>query len=289
MREELTKNEERWLILRARMIEENVVAAFEHLRAHGIEPVLIKGWAAARWYPQKYRRIFADIDLAVAPELFEKTVGLLNDEKSRSLNIDLHRGLRHLDTAPWPDLYKNSRLVRLDRTDVRILSPEDHLRVLCVHWLNDGGSDKDKLLDIYYAVKNRPEDFSWERCLGAVAPNRRDWIFITIGLTRKYFDLDVSDLPFAAKTERLPAWIVQTIENEWTSGVRLKPIWTVSGSRSEFWQQIKKRFPPNPLQSTVEMDGVFDGRSRHYYQFVSFSKRLRTSFLNLLKLWRRRF
>src|SRR5689334_18491570 len=115
------ENEKRWLILRTRVYEENIKAAFRMFRTSGIEPVLIKGWAAAREYPEKHRRIFGDTDLCVAPEAFEKASQIISSEEGKRLNIDLHRGLRHLDTLDWDDLYNNSRTVLLDDTEIRIL------------------------------------------------------------------------------------------------------------------------------------------------------------------------
>src|SRR3982750_4354453 len=88
--EEEAGNEKRWLILRNRLYEENIKSAFGLFRAGGIEPALIKGWAAAREYPEKYRRVFGDIDLCVPPEMFEKALELISCADAKKLNIDLH-------------------------------------------------------------------------------------------------------------------------------------------------------------------------------------------------------
>jgi hypothetical protein len=289
MNEELSKNDERWLILRARLAEENIKRAFEYLRRHGVEPVLIKGWAAARLYPLKHRRPFADIDLAVAPERYETTRKLLDNEFAGSLNIDLHRGLRHLDTLDWETLFAATRTVDLDGVPIRLLAEEDHLRVLCVHWLNDGGADRDKLQDIRYAVARRDPSFDWERCLGAVDANRREWVIRTIALARRYCGLEVEGLDFAPETERLPAWLIRALEKEWASPVRLTPLNTLLWRREEFWRQIKKRIPPNPIQATVEMEGKFDDRPRVFYQLGSVLRRIGPSLKRLLVVAPRRF
>jgi Uncharacterised nucleotidyltransferase len=282
MSNDAEQNDRRWLILRAKIHEENIKTAFEKFRAEGIEPILIKGWAAAQNYPEKHQRYYSDIDLCVSTEFHFQALQLLKDEKVRSLNIDLHLGLRHLDTIDWNNLFENSRLVNIDKTAVRILRPEDHLRVLCIHWLNDGGAYKEKLLDIYYAINNRPADFDWDRCLSVVSENRRDWILKTIGLTHKYFNLDISNLPIELEEVKSPKWLIETIEKEWSSKIRLKPIHTFLKDKKQFWEQIKKRIPPNSLQATIELNGKFDNKPRTFYQIGSVFVRLKPS-LNRLR------
>ena len=281
MSNDAEQNDKRWLILRAKIHETNIKTAFEKFREKGIEPILIKGWAAARNYPETHQRYYSDIDLCVDPQSYYKAMQLLANEKIRSLNIDLHSGLRHLDTVGWDDLFENSQLVMIDNIEIRILRPEDHLRVLCVHWLNDGGAYKEKLLDIYYAVTNRPADFDWNRCLKIVSENRRDWILKTIGLCHKYFDLDINDLPFKVEKTESPKWLIKTIEKEWMSEVKLKPIHTLLQNKKELWEQIKKRIPPNPIQATIELNGKFDNRSRAFYQTGSIFVRLKPSIMRL--------
>ncbi len=280
---EAEKNDKRWLILRAKIHEENIKTAFVKFREKGIEPILIKGWAAARNYPETAQRYYSDIDLCVDPHSYNQALQLLNDEKIRSLNIDLHSGLRHLDSVEWEILFRNSQLINVDNVKIRMLRPEDHLRVLCVHWLNDGGVNREKLLDIYYAITERPANFDWSRCLNTVSETRLDWILTTIALTHKYFNLDISHLPFEVEKIKFPKWLTKTLEKEWNSKVRLKPIHTLLGSKKELWEQIKKRIPPNPIQATIELNGKFDNKPRVFYQIGSIFVRFNPSLKRLYK------
>jgi hypothetical protein len=173
---------------------------------------LIKGWAAGLRYSRPWDRVFSDIDIAVDPSDYERAFELLNGNYPM---VDLHRGLRHHDTLEWRDVYKNSRIVNLGDREIRILCEEDHLRVLCVHWLTDGGAYKKKLLDVYYAVANRSDDFDWRRCLESVNERRRKWIIYTIGLAHRYYQLEIDDLPFAREAKNIPAWLIETLEKEW--------------------------------------------------------------------------
>src|SRR5688572_27415441 len=173
-------DEYRFYLLRKRHGENLIVKAFRGFRRAGVEPVLIKGWAAARNYPEYTPRFFADVDLAVSASDFEKSKRLIEEEKLGG--IDLHRELRHFDTVDWNRLVENSEVVDLDGEGIRVLSPEDHLRVLCVHWLTNGGESRERLWDIVYAVQNRPEGFDWSKCLDVTSPKRRQWIIATIGV-----------------------------------------------------------------------------------------------------------
>jgi hypothetical protein len=276
--------ENAWLLLRAKAQEEKIKKAFELFREGGVEPVLIKGWAAASVYPQKSDRLYADIDLCVDPDVFAKARLIAENESVRKLNVDLHCGLRHLDTISWDDLYKNSRLIELGDSKIRILRPEDHLRVLCVHWLNDGGAYKKKLLDVFYAVQNRPADFDWDRCLGVVGPRRRKWIVSAIGLARRYYGLSLENTPIEKDAEEIPGWIIRAVEKEWKSDVRLRPLLGCLHDKKQLKQQILKRLPPNPIQATVEMEGSFDEGPRIFYQLGDFFKRAMSALKDLKEL-----
>jgi hypothetical protein len=278
-----------WLALRWKIQEEKIKRAFEIFRENEIEPILIKGWAAARFYPLQSERIFADIDLCVDPALFQKAENVSKNIDVKKLNVDLHNGLRHLDTVAWEDLFENSQLFEIGASRIRLLRPEDHLRVLCVHWLTDGGAYKEKLKDIFYAVENRALNFDWERCLETVSKKRRKWIVCTIGLAEKYFGLSLKDTPIEREAEEIPGWLIKCVEKEWRSNVRLKPIHTCFGDRKQLFQQIRKRIPPNPIQATIEMEGSFDNRPRIFYQVGDVFKRATPSFKRVgATLFRRR-
>ena len=259
-------DEQRWYLLTLKKAEGMIASAFRGLRAHGIEPVLIKGLAAARNYPDCVPRFFGDIDLAVSREDHPRALELVADEKSGVGGVDLHRELRHLDSLDWATLLERSETIPVEGEPIRILSPEDHLRVLCVHWLTDGGEDKDRLWDIFYAVQNRPQSFDWGKCLDVVGPNRRGWVIATIGLAHKYLGLEIDDLPFAQEARRLPTWLTRSIERSWSENITLRPLHTALDDIRTLLTQVRKRIPPNPIQATIDCEGAFDDGSRVGYQ-----------------------
>lgn len=266
----------RWNRLLLRKFEIGIVKAFETFRSNGIEPILIKGWAASRNYPFEKPRPFSDIDLAVANEEYPRAEAYLNT-LGYAFGIDLHREFRHLDTVSWDILFDRSELVEVDGIPIRVLCPEDHLRVLCVHWLTDGGAFKERLWDIYYAVSNRRPDFDWDLCLNSVSPRRQKWIITTIALAHEYLDLDTSTLPFTDATFVIPKWIISTVESEWNSDIRLRPLHTCFRQPGVLMQQIRKRIPPNAIQATIDVEGEFNDRLRIPYQLGSIFKRIPAS------------
>jgi hypothetical protein len=274
-------NNHRWKLLQVRLYETRISEAVSFFLQNDLEPILIKGWLAAQNYPQLYQRHFSDIDLIIEPSKFESAVTCLKKYKENYL-IDLHNGARHLDSLSYENLFENSRSVKCGETEIRVLRPEDHLRVLCVHWLTDGGENKERLWDIYYAVANRQKDFDWDRCLNVVSEKRRKWIVCTIGLAHKYLGLDVSDTPIADEVSDFPEWLITTLEREWQCDERLIPLHQCLHDKQKLFKQIKKRIPPNPIQATIDMEGDFDNKSRIFYQVGDIFFRLRPSLMRLI-------
>lgn len=277
------KNDELWLRLQYKVFEKKIAECFNLFSENGIEPILIKGWAVSRFYPNEWERIFSDVDLCVEPSLYLNADSIRQSEKGNYLNIDLHKGFRHLDTVSWEELFSRSEIFEIEGVKIRVLCEEDHLRVQCVHWLNDGGGYKDKLWDIYYLVKNRSKSFDWDMCLNSVNDRRRAWVICAIGLAHKYLDLDIDDTPISKEAKDLPEWLTKAVEKEWKSDIRLKDLMVARHNWTDLFQQIKKRIPPNPIQATIEMEGNFDQSPRIYYQIGNILYRSKNSLRQYLK------
>ena len=89
-----------------------------------------------------------------------------------------------LDDRSWDELFSRSELVPLEDAMVRVLSAEDHLRVLCFHFLRHGVERAAGLCDIAVALETRSRHFDWDVCLGE-NQKRADWIVCTVGLAKE--------------------------------------------------------------------------------------------------------
>ena len=256
----------RWNLLQKKAQEVRAVRAFDLFRKHKIEPILIKGLSAGRFYPDDRPRMSIDMDLAVSAKDFDAASEIAASGDANGLAIDLHRELRHHDTAGWDDLFENSEILEFDTGSIRVLRPEDNLRVLCIHWLTDGGSNKDRLWDVFYSIQNRHTDFDWDRFLSVVSPNRRRWLICTVGLAHKYLGLDLTGTPVETDALDLPDWLTKTVEREWASKTKAIPLEVTLNDPKMFLTQAVKRLRPNPIWATVQMEGSFDAKTRVFYQ-----------------------
>jgi hypothetical protein len=214
---------ERFHLIKYKVQERRIGEAWKRLTEAGFKPILIKGWAVSLYYPKPWLRQFVDLDLVFEASEFKQAEDFCKTQ-SFGIPVDLHCGARHLDTLSFADLFANSVLKKCGETEVRVLSEEDHLRILSVHWLNDGGADRERLWDIYHAVENRADEFDWDKCLKVVSEKRRRWVVCAIGLVHKYLELNLENTPLADEAKKLPGWLIASIEEEWASGVRLLPL-----------------------------------------------------------------
>lgn len=276
-------------LLKLKVQERRLEEVWQGLIENGFKPILIKGWATAYFYPNPADRLYVDFDLVFDPKEFSAVEDYFSTNASQSL-VDLHNGARHLDSLSFAELYENSVLKKCGNIEIRVPSDEDHLRIICVHWLTDGGAYREKLWDIYHAVNNCREDFDWDKCLNVVNEKRRGWTLCAIGLAHRYLDLPIEKIPQEHHLQilNIPQWVIKTVEKEWKTDVRILPIHRFLHDKKELWKQIKKRIPPNPIQATIEIGGKIDNTPRVFYQFANLFQRFIPSWQRVTKVLRRK-
>jgi hypothetical protein len=254
--------------LLAVVYEREVAGLFKLLRSHGIEPVLVKGWAISRHYAEPEARPCGDVDICVSEEQYEAAQTILKGRTAAAHHADLHKGFRHLDNRSFDELLARSELLELEGEPIRVLSAEDHLRVLCYHFLREGGWRPLWLCDISVALETRPPGFAWDVCLGGRGPVG-DWIACTLGLASRLLGADLEGVPRAVREAKLPQWLLHSILREWEvrsmsqrhrapmAGAISCPLHTLK-SLHHHW--------PTPVEATVSLGASFTELPRLPFQ-----------------------
>ena len=247
--------------------ERQIARAVTLLRSAGVEPLLVKGWAVARLYPERGLRPYGDIDLCVRPEQYVTAVAALAAPEAEPGAIDWHKGLPQLHRPSLDDVYERSQLVRLGDVDVRILGTEDHLRYMCIHMLQHGAYRPLWLCDIAVVLESLPEDFDWEYLLrGDRKP--ADWVASTVCLAHQLLGARLDGIPVAERTRHLPRWLLPSVLNQWSKEEHYMDIGSIAYSSRRPVQLLKglRLRWPNPIQATVRVGGPFNGLPRLPFQ-----------------------
>lgn len=252
-----------------------VAEIFRRASVEELTPILIKGFAVGRFFPPTQPRIQTDVDLVVAENEYRRARFWLSKEKFHAYPIDLHEGFGDRDPSAWNVLFDRSQILDVDGVGVRVLADEDNLRLTAAHWLIDGGVYEEKLKDIYYLVKNRKPDFDWDLCLSAAGAVRRTWVLTAVATARDYLELNVTDLSKEIRDFQLPKWYKPAIEREWRLGPYLRiPAKNALRRPKLLFEQIRRRFPPNPIAATCDTESPFDDVPRWPLQLKSLRKRI---------------
>ncbi|HEU4478073.1 MAG TPA: nucleotidyltransferase family protein [Pyrinomonadaceae bacterium] len=253
--------------IQAALHETHLKEILKLLRYAGVEPILVKGWAIARLYPESGLRPYGDFDLSVRPDDYKLARAALRNAGDR-YPVDLHKGTALLDDREWDEVFERSQLVMLDEVPVRVLAAEDHLRLLCFHWLRHGGERPIGLCDVALLLETHSAEFDWTICFGNKR-NHAGWISCVIGLAQQLLNANVGEIPFPVK-EKQPAWVVKSVLKAW--GSSFSNHFSQVAPMEFYWhhprglpQALASRWP-TPIVSTVGMDGSFNRLPRLPYQ-----------------------
>ncbi|MEP6820459.1 MAG: nucleotidyltransferase family protein [bacterium] len=274
--------------LESRLNKAKIEKVFALLRSFGIEPILIKGWAAARYYPEQGLRPYGDIDICVRPEEFKNAGCALASLDPLRFKLDLHSGFAKFGIREEEELFTRSQLVPVDQTEFRILGAEDHLRVVCFHLMREGAWRPLWLVDVAAALESQPRNFDWNYCLGdkrQAAP-----LVNAIGLAHDLLGARVDDLPEAKRSVKNPRWLVPTVLNEWGSPApsmtrrQDAPMLSHLRRRKDLLNGLRQRWP-NAIEATTTMKGPFNNLPRLPFQLANSLFRVGTFLSHLPKAW----
>jgi Uncharacterised nucleotidyltransferase len=202
--------------LQSALQEPEVEHVFSLLRSAGVEPILLKGSAAARLYAEPGLRPPGDIDICVRPEQYEAaSEAVWGPGRKGTALVDLHHDASALlDRGGWDGLYDRSRLITLNESKIRVLGHEDLLRFLCLHLLRHSAYRPLWLCDISAAFESAPTTFDWDVALGDDAL-KRNWVTSVLYLARRLLGARREDLPEEVSAASAPAWLVEEVLRQW--------------------------------------------------------------------------
>lgn len=255
--------------------EVEIIDLFKRVRAADIEPLLFKGWALARLYPDPGLRPYGDHDLWIRSEELDVLYRALAAGDDYAYCVEPHVTFYPQYERSFEEVMTRSRLVSLNGAQIRVPSDEDHLRFICLHFLFHGGWRPLWLCDVALMVESAGSGFDWDRCLSG---NRKhaDWLACVIGLAHQLLGADVSGTPVEKRAKSIPRWLTSAVLEQWEKGPGmsfaenlsfsvprrlLKPA-ALARSFREHWR--------NPVQASVEMNAWFNESPRALLQFGSF-------------------
>ncbi|MEW6734570.1 MAG: nucleotidyltransferase family protein [Acidobacteriota bacterium] len=254
--------------------ESIIKQAINCLRRVGVEPLLTKGWAVARLYPELGLRPYVDIDLCVRPIEYQTAVAALAKSDLPTQLIDLHPGIPELDDRNLEQLYYRSQQVRLDNLEIQVIGVEDHLRFLSLHLMRHGAWRPLWLCDIGILLELQ-QDFDWEYCFSG-NQWRSDLLAGTIGLAQLLLDAQPYEMPstIAKRIKLLPGWLTPAVLKQWGSVYlhREPCIDYYLKHPREIFDGLRRRWP-NPVEATVARQASFNELPRLVFQLSEFGAR----------------
>ena len=273
--------------LQSALHERSLKKVIPALRSAGVDPLLVKGWAIARLYPEPGMRPYIDLDLCVLPGDYSRAAEALKSSECRDCNVDLHKGFGKFYDRRTDDIFARSRLVKLDDVDIRVLGAEDDLRFLCMHLLRHGAMFPIWLCDIGVLLERRGDNFDWDRCLSG--PRREsDWVACAIGLASQLLGVDIEGAPVISRAENLPGWLVPAVLEQWGSIAQSRgQLAPLLNSPRTIVRELFRELPhhwPNPIEASIALGAPFNRAPRLPLQIGHVISRAATLLMGLFRL-----
>jgi hypothetical protein len=255
--------------LESRINKNKIEKVFTLLSAAGVEPILIKGWAAARYYPEQGLRPYGDIDVCVRKENYHRAETALAKLDPVKFKVDLHAGFAKFGIREQEKLYARTELVNIGGAEIRILGAEDHLRVICFHLMREGAWRPLWLVDVAAALESLPESFDWNYCLRERLQARP--VISAIALAQHLLGASSERLPEAHRFNQNPRWLIATVLNEWgslTPSMSRRhevPMMGHLHKQEDILDGLRHRWP-NAIEATTTMNGPFNELPRLPFQ-----------------------
>jgi hypothetical protein len=257
--------------------EERIVTAYRLLRDAGVEPILVKGWSAARFYPHRTLRPYGDIDLVVRPPEYSAARAVLKRDEAGTWWVDLHQRLSEIDDRSPDELFERSQMVALKDIQIRVLSDEDQLALLAIHLFKHSAWRPTWLCDIAAMAEALPAGFDGNICFGS-NKRRAIWIASAIALAHELLGANVDKVPSRGEVKTLPEWLIDAVLKQWGNlfgsdhlPVQARPLFADSlRNPRTVLKEIRERWP-DPIVATFYLSGQLNNLPRLPYQLGAFT------------------
>jgi hypothetical protein len=204
----------------AASLDSHLPAILEALTGAGVETIVTKGWAVARFYPDPGARPYCDIDLSVRQDQRETAQRVLSDLGIAPTLVDLHIGLPDLPQRTWTEVWARTRVVEFGGTGVRVLATEDQFRLLAVHFVRHVCCRPLWLIDLAVLLEAAGNEIDWDVCLRG-AHNWRRWLLATAGLAHRLLGAQLQSVIANLPGIRPPEWLITATLWRWGGGYEL--------------------------------------------------------------------
>jgi hypothetical protein len=253
--------------IEALLHERQLARLLGRLHAAGVEPLLGRGWAAARHYPETGLRPYRNFDVYVGGAQCRAAMTALQGEQAA---VQVNIGCPDLNDRSWSVLNERAVSVPLGGGHVRVLGAEDHLRLLALQMLRRGVCRPLWLCDLAVMVETAGDDFDWPHFLSGDR-RRTEWACSAIQLAHELLGAEVEAARLPAFARSLPYWVVNTTLRQWSSRALLqrRPSSAPSALQrsQDAWRALRARWP-NPIEATVGLRGPFNAIPRLPFQLA---------------------
>ena len=235
-------------------------------RLHGaeVEPLLGRGWVAARYYPEASLRPYRDFDVYVSAVQREAARRALEGEEAA---VVIHVGCADLDDRTWSRLNERAQSVTLSGAQVRVLGAEDHLRLLALQMLRRGACRPLWLCDLAALVEATQGAFDWDHFLSGDR-RRTEWSCCALALARDLIGADLAGAPPAVTGRLLPPWLARAVLRQWSlASAAPRRRAADAAERPQPSATTPARWP-NPIEATIGLGGPINGMPRLPFQLA---------------------
>jgi hypothetical protein len=223
-----------WLLEvgRDRLRDEMVAALTAAAVAKGVEVMIYKGWAAARFYPEPGLRPSGDIDVIVEPDDARAAEEIAATVPG--IALDIHR-------SPPPgvgtsrDLLARADQITVDGAAIAVPGPADHVLMSAWHMFKHGAWRPLWLCDIAVMLESSPDE-----TLAADEPYA-SWWSVAAGLAATMLEARIEHVT-------APEWVRLTLAAEWGSG------------RFRAYGPLAASMRASPLKAMTELPGRLPNR-----------------------------